>query len=138
MEQLKEKLTSLVRELEKEKHDQVMQRLEDLVSVYPFNDYEFLISSLMGYGKISIDDYYELRDDYIAKLVGISINMKQVSVDQAAQIIGVSSATIRNWAKAGHIDPVCTCPLLFLEDSVLGLKSRIGTDFAGNALIKQP
>ena len=42
MEQLKEKLMSLVRELEKEKHDNVMQRLDDLVSVYPFNEYEFL------------------------------------------------------------------------------------------------
>lgn len=67
MEQLKEKLTRLVQELEQEQHDLVMQRLDDLVSVYPFNEYEFLISSLMGYGKISIDDYYELRDDYIAR-----------------------------------------------------------------------
>lgn len=67
MEHLKEKLTGLVRELEKEKHDQVMQRLDDLVSFYPFNEYEFLISSLMGYGKITIDNYYELRDDYIAR-----------------------------------------------------------------------
>lgn len=67
MEQLKEKLQDLVRELEKEKHDQIMQRLDDLVSVYPFNEYEFLISSLMGYCKISLDDYYVLRDDYIAR-----------------------------------------------------------------------
>ncbi len=67
MEHLKEKLIGLVRELEKEKHDQVIQRLDDLVSFYPFNEYEFLISSLMGYGKITIDDYYELRDDYIAR-----------------------------------------------------------------------
>jgi len=67
MERLKAKLIQLVETLEKQKHDDVMQRLEDLVSVYPFNDYEFLISSLMGHGKISIDDYYELRDDYIAR-----------------------------------------------------------------------
>ena len=67
MEQLKEQLMGLVRELEVAQHDQVMQRLDDLVSVYPFNDYEFLISSLMGYGRISIDDYYELRDEYIAR-----------------------------------------------------------------------
>lgn len=67
MEQLKEKLMFLVDELEEEKHDQIIQRLDDLVSVYPFNDYEFIISSLMGYNKISIDDYYELRDDYIAR-----------------------------------------------------------------------
>jgi hypothetical protein len=67
MEKLKEHLLSLVQELEKEKHEQVMLRLENLVSVYPFNEYEFLISSLMGYGKITIDDYHELRDDYIAR-----------------------------------------------------------------------
>lgn len=67
MEQLKQKLMKLVQELKKDEHDQVMQRLDDLVSVYPFNEYEFLISSLMGYKKISIDDYYEIRDDYIAK-----------------------------------------------------------------------
>lgn len=67
MEQLKDKLIALVETLEKEKHDQVMQRLDDLVSVYPFNEYEFLISSLMGHDKISLDEYYELRDDYIAR-----------------------------------------------------------------------
>ena len=67
MEQLKNKLNDLLQELEKEQHDQVIQRLDDLVSFYPFNEYEFLISSLMGYGKISIDDYYELRDEYNAR-----------------------------------------------------------------------
>jgi hypothetical protein len=67
MEQLKNKLLDLVKELEAEQRDMVMARLENLVSVFPFNDYEFLISSLMGYGKITLDDYYELRDDYIAR-----------------------------------------------------------------------
>lgn len=67
MEQLKEKLMSLVEELEGEQNAQVLARLENLSSVYPFNEYEFLISSLMGYKKISLDDYYELRDDYIAR-----------------------------------------------------------------------
>jgi len=67
MEQLKLKLMSLVQELEQEKHDDMMQRLDDLLSVYPFNEYEFLVSSMMGYGKISVDEYYELRDDYIAR-----------------------------------------------------------------------
>ncbi len=67
MEQLKEKLNNLLKELEWEQHEQVMRRLDDLVSMYPFNEYEFLISSVMGYGKISLDDYYELRDEYIAR-----------------------------------------------------------------------
>jgi len=51
--------------------------------------------------------------------------MKQVSVDNAAQIVGVSTATIRNWTKAGHICPASTRPLTFLEESVLNLKKRI-------------
>lgn len=67
MELLKKKLDGLISELEKDKHDSVMQRLDDLVSVYPFNEYEFLISTLMAYKKISLDEYYELRDDYIAR-----------------------------------------------------------------------
>lgn len=54
--------------------------------------------------------------------------MKQVSVNYAAQIIGVSSATIRNWVKAGHISPVSTRPFLFLEESVLDLKNKIGSE----------
>lgn len=67
MEQLKDKLQELLQELETEKRDQILQRLDDLISVYPFNEYEFLISSLMGYGRIALDDYHELRDDYIAR-----------------------------------------------------------------------
>ena len=67
MEQLKKHLLDLVAELEKEQHDTVILRLENLFSVYPFNEYEFLISSLMGYGKITFDDYISLRDDYHAR-----------------------------------------------------------------------
>ena len=53
--------------------------------------------------------------------------MKQVSVDNAAQIVGVSTATIRNWTKAGYICPASTRPLMFLEESVLNLKKRINS-----------
>jgi hypothetical protein len=51
----------------------------------------------------------------------------KVSVDDAAQMIGVSSATVRNWAKSGQICPVSTRPLSFLKESVLNLKSQIGS-----------
>jgi methylase of polypeptide subunit release factors len=54
--------------------------------------------------------------------------MKQVSVDNAAQIVGVSTATIRNWTKAGHICPASTRPLTFLEESVLDLKKKINSN----------
>lgn len=67
MDKLKARLLRLVSELDNLKRDDILQRLDDLVSVYPFNEYEFLISSLMGYDKISLDDYHELREDYIAR-----------------------------------------------------------------------
>ena len=95
MEQLKEKLMRLVHELEKEKHDDVMQRLDDLVSVYPFNEYEFLISSLMGYRKISTDEYYELRDDYIAR--NMFMYVFEISAPR-----GFGEA----WAQ-GHLKEIC-------------------------------
>jgi hypothetical protein len=67
MEILKERLYALLSELDAATHDLIIERLGNLVSVYPFNEYEFLISTLMGHGKISLDEYYELRDDYIAR-----------------------------------------------------------------------
>jgi hypothetical protein len=67
MEKLKEMLMNLVEELDQMSASKVRQRLDDLVSVYPFNEYEFLISTLMGHGKLQLDDYYELRDEYIAR-----------------------------------------------------------------------
>ncbi len=67
MELLKNKLDKLIEELSKNDKENVQQRLDDLVSVYPFNEYEYLISSLMGYGKLSLDDYYQIRDEYISR-----------------------------------------------------------------------
>ena len=67
MEHLKEKLDQLIEELSEDKKEMVRDRLDNLVSVYPFNEYEYIISSLMGFGKISLDDYYEIRDDYISR-----------------------------------------------------------------------
>ena len=47
--------------------DQIKSRLETLISVYPFNEYEFIISTLLGADVLSLDDYYVLRDEYIAR-----------------------------------------------------------------------
>lgn len=41
--------------------------LETLVSVYPFNEYEYMIAKLLTAGKLSHDEYVELRDAYIAR-----------------------------------------------------------------------
>lgn len=67
MEKLQKKLNGLIEALSKEKRDEIKARLEDLVSVYPFNEYEYIISVLLGMDKISMEDYYEIRDEYIAR-----------------------------------------------------------------------
>ncbi len=65
MEKLKEQLDDLVSRLENE--SELRQRLGDLFSVFPFNEYEYVISTLLGLGKLSLDEYYELRDEYISR-----------------------------------------------------------------------
>lgn len=67
MEQLQKKLDTLIDSLSKDKSEEIRTRLGNLFSVYPFNEYEYIISVLLGMNKISIDDYYEIRDEYIAR-----------------------------------------------------------------------
>lgn len=45
--------------------DDIRSKLRELVSVYPFSEYEYLISHLLAAKKLSIDEYYEIRNDYI-------------------------------------------------------------------------
>ena len=42
-------------------------RLEVLVSVYPFNEYEYIIATLLAAGKLTHEEYIDLRDEYIAR-----------------------------------------------------------------------
>lgn len=51
--------------------------------------------------------------------------MKQLSVRSAAAIIGVSSATMRNWAKAGYVHTIQIKPLSFSDVDVLNLKKKL-------------
>lgn len=67
MDLLKKKLATLVESLSKEEKEKVRSRLENLISVYPFNEYEFILASLLGLEKISFDEYLEIRDEYIAR-----------------------------------------------------------------------
>jgi hypothetical protein len=77
------------------KSSQILDRLDDLVSVYPFNEYEFLISSLMGYGKISLSDYQNLRDEYISR--NLFMYVFEISAPR-----GFGEA----WAQ-GHLKEIC-------------------------------
>ncbi|MDD2917236.1 MAG: hypothetical protein PHH70_05315 [Candidatus Gracilibacteria bacterium] len=47
--------------------NEMIDRLQDLKSVYPFSDYEFVISSLLGTNKMTLDEYENMRDVYIQK-----------------------------------------------------------------------
>jgi len=65
VEKLKANLEKLINELQNS--DEFRERLKNLISVYPFNEYEYIISTLIGAGILTTDDYYELRDEYIAR-----------------------------------------------------------------------
>lgn len=65
MEKLQAQLDEMLSRLENEA--EVKARLETLVSVYPFNEFEYIISTLLGAGVLSLDAYYKLRDEYISR-----------------------------------------------------------------------
>ena len=57
MEILKNKLGKLLASLSADNEDKIKTRLENLISVYPFNEYEYIISGLLGLGKIFTDSF---------------------------------------------------------------------------------
>ena len=122
MEQLKQHLLQLVSELDKMKSTQILDRLDDLVSVYPFNEYEFLISSLMGYGKISLSDYQNLRDEYISR--NLFMYVFEISAPR-----GFGEA----WAQ-GHLKEIC--PELVKPNNKLDTNYSGQYDFFVDGLIK--
>jgi len=65
MEKLKKELDQLIKTLPNEKALRI--KLGSLVSVYPFNDYEYMISALLGADKLTFEEYLELRDSYISR-----------------------------------------------------------------------
>ncbi len=65
MQILKDKLEELINLLSQSDINNI--RLDKHSSVYPFNKYEFIFSTLLGLGKISFDAYLEIRDEYIAR-----------------------------------------------------------------------
>lgn len=63
MEKLKQQLSDLIDCLE---HATDLRRdLESLTSVYPFSEFEYIISHLLGYDKLTLDEYRDLRREYI-------------------------------------------------------------------------
>ena len=65
MEHLNSELNRLLANLPNE--EEFRERLDSLVSIYPFNEYEYIISHLLVADVLSLDDYIALRDDYLAR-----------------------------------------------------------------------
>lgn len=54
--------------------------------------------------------------------------MSSISTAETARILGVSGATVRNWARAGHLSVITSRPISFNLEEVLALKERIRTN----------
>ncbi len=63
MEKLKKDLNKLIQKLENA--EDFRATLEDLFSVYPFSEYEYIISHLLAADKLTLEEYYDLRNSYI-------------------------------------------------------------------------
>ena len=64
---LKVQLEKLINSLLAHEQEQLKNRLDDLISVYPFNEYEYVISSLLGLNKITLTDYLKIRNEYLER-----------------------------------------------------------------------
>jgi hypothetical protein len=63
LEKLKELLDRLLDQLEHA--EEIRSAFDGLISVYPFNEFEYIISHILSAGKLTIEEYYDIRDDYI-------------------------------------------------------------------------
>jgi len=71
VEKLKKELDKLLDQLENV--NDFRDTLEDLISVYPFSEYEYIISHLLAAKKLTLEDYYDLRSSYIDRNLYLSI-----------------------------------------------------------------
>ncbi len=65
MEKLRAHLDDLLDQLEQA--DEVRSRLDELISVYPFNEFEYIISHLLVADILTLDGYHQMRDEYIER-----------------------------------------------------------------------
>ena len=65
MEKLRAQLDKMLDELEEA--EEVRSRLDELISFYPFNEFEYIISHLLASEVLTLDDYHQMRDEYIER-----------------------------------------------------------------------
>ena len=63
METLRKQLDEFLKKLPDA--EAVRARINEIYSVYPFNEFEYIISTLLGRGVLTLDQYYEIRDSYM-------------------------------------------------------------------------
>jgi hypothetical protein len=63
MEKLRQQLNELLNRLENT--NEFRAQLDELISVYPFNEFEYIISHLLAANKLTLDEYYGIRNSYI-------------------------------------------------------------------------
>ena len=71
MEELRFRLEEMIAKLPD--RESVESNLERLYSVYPFNEFEYMIATLLGRHLLSLDEYYEMRDSYISRNIFLYI-----------------------------------------------------------------
>ena len=67
MQTLRKKLDKFIDTLNEKDKINLLNQLKQLVSIYPFNEYEFIIANLFDKEKIKYDDYLNLRDEYLER-----------------------------------------------------------------------
>ena len=63
MEKLQSELNQLIDRLENS--SEFRGELDNLISVFPFSEYEYIISTLLGKHRLEYEEYLDLRDSYI-------------------------------------------------------------------------
>ena len=66
-QQLREYLDRLISSLDTKENDLLDARLEGLVSVFPFNEYEYILMFLRDRSVITFEEYEELRQNYVSE-----------------------------------------------------------------------
>ncbi len=66
IKELNEYLESLADSLRSEDKELLTARLQSLISVYPFNEYEYALTFLVDKGIIAFSEYERLRQDYVS------------------------------------------------------------------------
>ncbi len=65
-QQLREYLDKFIETLEPQDRDLLEARLQSLVSVFPFNEYEYILMFLRDRSVITFDNYEDLRNTYVS------------------------------------------------------------------------